>query len=103
MTDFASQEKTTPNNVVHLNDTNTHQGYYTALSRSAIAAGTLILQGFDTSIISDKKCSGALRQEFRDLEMLDNITVTIVGDTRRSLIHSFRKHKSDSYIPHHVH
>ncbi|KDQ34011.1 hypothetical protein PLEOSDRAFT_1074087 [Pleurotus ostreatus PC15] len=53
MTDFASQGKTRINNVVHLNDTTTHQGYYTALSRSASAAGTLILQGFNATLISD--------------------------------------------------
>ncbi|KAF4565753.1 hypothetical protein EYR36_002331 [Pleurotus pulmonarius] len=112
MTDFASQGKTRINNVVHLNDTTTHQGYYTALSRSASAAGTLILQGFNATLISDRKCSGALRQEFRDLELLDDITrlqfesklpSAVVGDTRRTLIQSFRKHKSDSYIPHHMH
>ncbi|KDQ32269.1 hypothetical protein PLEOSDRAFT_8108, partial [Pleurotus ostreatus PC15] len=102
MTDFASQGKTRVNNVVHLNDTTSHQGYYTALSRSATAAGTLILQAFNPSIISDKKCSGALRQEFRDLELLDDITrlqfegrlpASVVGDTRRTLVHAFRQCK----------
>ncbi|KAF9488381.1 hypothetical protein BDN71DRAFT_1353349, partial [Pleurotus eryngii] len=112
MTDFASQGKTRENNVVHLNDTTSHQGYYTALSRSATAAGTLILQGFNPSVISDKKCSGALCQEFCDLELLDDITrlhfegklpASVIGDTRRTLIHAFRQHKSDSYVPQHVH
>lgn len=73
MTDFASQGKTRHFNVVNLNDGDCHQGYYTALSRSSTAAGTLILQGFDTSLIT-KKCSGDLRGEFRDLEILDDIT-----------------------------
>ncbi|KDQ25056.1 hypothetical protein PLEOSDRAFT_1025330, partial [Pleurotus ostreatus PC15] len=53
-----------------------------------------------------------LRQEFRDLELLDDITclrfegklpASVVGDTRRTLIHAFRQHKSDSYVPQHVH
>ncbi|KDQ25067.1 hypothetical protein PLEOSDRAFT_1047729 [Pleurotus ostreatus PC15] len=112
MTDFASQGKTRLYNVVHLNDTTTHQGYYTALSRSASAAGTLILQGFDPRIISGKKCSGALRQEFRDLELLDEITRlrfegllhhSVVGDTRRALIHTFRLTKSANFVPKFVH
>ncbi|KAJ8694057.1 hypothetical protein PTI98_008990 [Pleurotus ostreatus] len=112
MTDFASQGKTRVHNVVHLNDTTSHQGYYTALSRSATAAGTLILQAFNPAIISDKKCSGALRQEFRDIELLDDITrlqfegrlpASVTGETRRTLIHAFRQHKSDSYVPQHVH
>ncbi|KAF9494846.1 hypothetical protein BDN71DRAFT_1392644 [Pleurotus eryngii] len=112
MTDFASQGKTRVNNVVHLNDTASQQGYYTALSCSAMANGTLILQGFNPSIISDKKCSGALHQESRDLELLDDITrlhfkgklhAAVVGETRRTLIHSFRQHKSESYMPQHMH
>ena len=47
MTDIVSQGKTCPNNVVELNNLLTHQSYYTALSRSATAKGTTILQGFD--------------------------------------------------------
>ena len=45
MTD-ASQGKTTPNNVVDLTNCTSHQLYYTALSRSASAAGTVIVQSF---------------------------------------------------------
>ena len=73
MTDFASQGKTRLNNVCDLNNLQTHQSYYTALSRSASAEGTLILQGFDSRKITGG-CSGALRQEFRELEILDEIT-----------------------------
>ena len=47
MTDFGAQGKTHLNNVCDLNNLTTHQSYYTALSRSASAMGTLILQGFD--------------------------------------------------------
>jgi hypothetical protein len=47
--------------------------YYTALSRSASAAGTIIVQGFDPSKIT-RGCSGYLRQEFREHEILDDIT-----------------------------
>ena len=73
MTDFAAQGKTRRWNVCDLNNLRSHQSYYTALSRSATADGTLILQGFDPKTISGR-CSGALRQEFHELEVLDEIT-----------------------------
>ena len=59
MTDFASQGKTRPYNVTDLNNCKNHQSYYTALSRSATAAGTVILQGFDSKKITGG-ASGAL-------------------------------------------
>ena len=74
MTDYSSQGKTRPRNVVDLHNLRTHQAYYTAISRSSSADGTLILQGFDVSKITGK-ISGALRQEFRELELLDDITI----------------------------
>ncbi|KAJ7927065.1 hypothetical protein B0H13DRAFT_1542437, partial [Mycena leptocephala] len=63
MTDYASQGKTRPINVVDLNNCRTHFSYYTALSRGTTSDGTLIVQGMDTSKIS-KGISGFLRQEF---------------------------------------
>ena len=111
MTDFASQGKTRPFNVSDLNNLSTHQSYYTALSRSATARGTLILQGFDARKVTGG-CSGALRQEFRELELLDDITnlqylrklpVTVCGDTRNNIVSSFRQWKGLHYIPRQVH
>ena len=111
MTDFASQGKTRPYNTSDLNNLRSHQSYYTALSRSATAEGTLILQGFDPRQIVGG-CSGALRQEFRELELLDNITrlrysgklpVSVDGDTRNNVITSFREWKGDQYVPSTVH
>jgi len=111
MTDFASQGKTRPFNPVDLNNCRSHQAYYTALSRSASAAGTIILQGFDARKITGK-ASGALRQEFRDLELLDEITKLrflnklpgdVVGDRRNDLIHSYRVNKGMGYVPDNVH
>ena len=111
MTDFASQGKTRQANVSDLNNLSTHQSYYTALSRSATAKGTLILQGFDARKITGG-CSGALRQEFRELELLDDITklrylgklpVTVYGNTRNNLISTFRQWKGLHYIPRQVH
>jgi hypothetical protein len=111
MTDFASQGKTRLFNAAHLNYLTTHQAYYTALSRSATASGTLILQGFDARIITGG-CSGALRQEFRELELLDEITLrrymgklqdTVYGPTRNTLIAAFRECKGTQYVPMQVH
>jgi Helitron helicase-like domain at N-terminus/PIF1-like helicase len=111
MTDYSSQGKTRPQNPVDLNNCRSHQSYYTALSRSASAAGTCIVQGFDSRMITGG-ASGALRQEFRELEILDDIvrlkyegklSETVDGDRRRSLIHKFRLWKGESYVPAHVH
>ena len=68
MTHYASQGKTCPNNIVNLNYLLTHQSYYTALSRSATAQGTIILQGFNPHKITGY-ASGALCQEFCELEL----------------------------------
>ena len=112
MTDYASQGKTRPYNVVELSQCRSHQSYYTALSRSASAAGTLILNTIHLSKITGG-ASGALRQEFRELELLDNITTLIfneklprkvtMGDRRNILIDQFREYKGKSYIPSSMH
>ena len=111
MTDFASQGKTRPDNPVDLNNLRSHQSYYTALSRSATAEGTLILQGFDSKQITGG-CSGALRQEFRELELLDEITRLryisklpshVEGITRNNIMTSFRKWKGNQYVLSTVH
>ena len=111
MTDFASQGKTRPWNVCDLNNLRYHQSYYMALLRSATAEGTLILQGFDPKILTGR-CSGVLRQEFRELEILDEITrlhhlrklpLTVIGNTKNNLILAFRKWKGEQYVPHNVH
>ena len=111
MTDFASQGKTRPYNPVDLNNCRSHQAYYTALSRSSTAVGTVILQGFDAKKITGR-ASGALHQEFRDLELLDEITElryqgklanSVCGERRNALIHTFRLYKGMSYVPINVH
>jgi hypothetical protein len=63
MTDYASQGKTRPHNAVDLSNCRTHQAYYTALSRGATAAGTVILQGFDLKKIT-RKASGLCDKNF---------------------------------------
>jgi hypothetical protein len=72
MTDYASQGKTRPYNVVDLHNSRTHQSYYTALSHNTSTTGTCILQGFDTHKITGGAL-GSLRQEFQELELLDKI------------------------------
>ena len=111
MTDFSSQGKTRPYYVVDLNNSRIHQSYYTALSRSSSAAGTVILQGFDARKIMSG-ASGALCQEFRELELLDDIgrlryigklPSSVFGDRRNTLIGSFREWKGKHYVPQGVH
>ena len=73
MTDYASQGKTWPYNVVNLSHCKNFQSIYTCLSRSSSTAGTIILQGFNSSKIT-RGLSGHLRQEFRELNLLNDIT-----------------------------
>ena len=112
MTDFASQGKTRGNNVVDLRYSRSHQGYYTSLSRGTSAAGTLILGGFHPSKITGG-ASGALRQEFRELELLDDITTLhyenklprniAMADRRNTLITLFRRKRGLEYMPPNMH
>ena len=111
MTDFASQGKTRPQNPVDLNNLQTHQAYYTALSRSSSAKGTIILQGFDPRKMTGG-ASGALRQELRELELLDEMTrlhylgklhKSVSGVTRNQFIKGFREWKGCQYVPQNVH
>jgi len=99
--------KTQEVNVVDLNSCKSHMAYYTALSRSATSEGTVIIQGFDDRKISCK-ISGYLRQEFRELELLDEITKLayenrlpnqINGTLRNALIQQFQTYKGTDYIP----
>ena len=46
MTDYTSQGKTRPMNPVDLSNCRSHQSYYTCLSKSATASGTVIVQSF---------------------------------------------------------
>src|SRR6266852_6818282 len=111
MTDYASQGKTRPDNVVELSHCRSHQSYYTALSRSATAAGTVIVQSFSTAPITGG-ASGYLRQEFRELEILNDITKllyhselpeNINGHCRNILIRQYRQWKGANYVPPQIH
>ena len=73
MTDYASQGRTRKFNVCEIHNSKNHQAMYTALSRSSSADGTVILQGFDPKLIQGG-LTGYMRQEFRELEVLNEIT-----------------------------
>lgn len=107
MTVHASQGRTRKNNVCDITNCANSLAYYTALSRSASADGTIILQGFDERKIQGG-ITGYLRQEFRELEILNEITklkymnkITqkLEGTTRSQLIRDFYKDKPLHYVP----
>ena len=107
MTDYTSQGKTRPKNPVDLSNCRSHQSYYTCLSRSATASGTVIVQSFSPWLITCG-ASGYLRQEFHELELLDEITKLryegklpdhIQGKFRNPLIRAYQTWKGTSYIP----
>ncbi len=114
MTDYASQGKTRPYNVVDVAKCRSHQALYTCLSRSATAEGTLILQRW-TQDITDKvqgRASSALRQEFRELELLDEITKLcyhskldpkVIGLTWIDQIRAYQKVMGAQYVLSYVH
>jgi hypothetical protein len=113
MTDFASQGKTRPDNPVDLNNCQHHQSVYTCLSRSSTAAGTIIVQGFDKKKITSGT-TGFLRQELRELELLDEITkeryegnipasANIDGHCRNVIIDQYRRWKGVDHVPSNVH
>jgi hypothetical protein len=96
---------------VDLQHSNSHQSYYTCLSRCASAKGTLIMQSLQPSVITGG-CSGWLQQEFRDLEILDEITrlafhsklmPEINGHCGNTLIKQFRTWKGLNYVPENLH
>lgn len=111
MTDFGSQGRTRPHNVCDLQNCRSHQSIYTCLSRGSTYNGTIIVQPFDPRKLTGG-ISGSLRQEFRELELLDEITKLrylgkispkVTGITRNELIHSFRKWKGEKFMPKTMH
>src|ERR1700723_3482107 len=107
MTDYTSQGKTRPKNPVDLSNCRSHQSYYTCLSRSATASGTVIVQSFSPRLITCG-ASGYLRQEFRELELLDEISKLsyegnlphhIQGNFRNPFIREYQTWKGTNYVP----
>ncbi|KIJ55939.1 hypothetical protein M422DRAFT_103838, partial [Sphaerobolus stellatus SS14] len=65
-----------PINVLDLTDCESHFSYYTCFSQSATVNNTVIIGG-----LNPRGISGWLRQEFRELEMLNDITRAKVAGT----------------------
>ena len=107
MTVHASQGRTRKYNVCDISNCRNHQGCYTALSRGSSADGTIILQGFSPQKIQGG-ITGCLRQEFRELEILNEITKLkyldklpsdICGELRSVLIRNYYKTKELTTLP----
>ncbi len=112
MTDYTSQGKSRAKNPVDLTNCKDHRSYYVALSRGFTADGTIIVQGFSPKSITSGIVSGYLRQELRELEVLDEITrlkfegklpPSVNGIYRRRLIRSYYAQKTDLKDPAHFH
>ncbi|KAJ3917034.1 hypothetical protein F5877DRAFT_91440 [Lentinula edodes] len=97
VTPHASQGQNHTKNTADLNTLNSHHAFYTALSRST--------SGFDSKYITGG-ASGPLRKEFRELELLDEITrlrfegkldSSVMGSTRGTLIETFLDWKGKAY------
>ncbi|EMD30855.1 hypothetical protein CERSUDRAFT_60787 [Gelatoporia subvermispora B] len=111
MTDFCSQGRTRVTNVVDLHNCKNSLSMYTCLSRSSSYDGTLIIREFDTKKITSGT-SGNLRREYRELELLDFITLLReehrlpdgfpVG-TRSACIQAFQLWKGKHFVPPRVH
>ncbi|KIJ31615.1 hypothetical protein M422DRAFT_83115, partial [Sphaerobolus stellatus SS14] len=111
MTYYASQGRTHPINELDLTDCESHFSYYTCFSQSATVKGTVIIGGLNPSIIQGG-ISGWLRQEFRELEMLNDITKAklagslhpfIEGQDRAQLIKTYRHVLGNEHMPSGIH
>ncbi|TEB24181.1 hypothetical protein FA13DRAFT_1576875, partial [Coprinellus micaceus] len=108
MTDYASQGKTREYNVVELTKNHTYHGIYTSLSRGSSARGTLILGEWNDNEYKIRSgISGYLRQEFRELNMLDHLTTlryekklheSVKGDLRYPLLKSYTAYYKNTNI-----
>ncbi|KAJ3474768.1 hypothetical protein NLI96_g12263 [Meripilus lineatus] len=73
MSDYCSQGRTRPYNVVDLSTCRLHQSIYTCLSRASSLEGTVIIREFSDRLLTCR-ASSDLRKEFRELEILDYLT-----------------------------
>ncbi|THU94619.1 hypothetical protein K435DRAFT_578937, partial [Dendrothele bispora CBS 962.96] len=107
MTDYVSQGKTRSQNIIHCENLRNHHSYYTAFSRSSSADGLILLDDIDVQKIQ-RGISGFLRQEFRELMLLDELTELrynhkldprVYGETRNQLLRSYQNIKGNNYDP----
>ncbi|KIJ43313.1 hypothetical protein M422DRAFT_78177, partial [Sphaerobolus stellatus SS14] len=71
MTDYSSQGRTRPFNVIDLTDCHTHLSYYTCFSRSATVAGTVIMLDEITRLRSDGTLHPSVEGELRTSLMVN--------------------------------
>jgi hypothetical protein len=104
MTDYCSQGKTQDVNIVDMKHCRSHQAMYVCLSRGKMVDDTLILREFDAYKLIGG-LSGFLRQEFRTLDLLDEISrlryeekipADIVQHLRGSTVAGYRAYMSGS-------
>ena len=113
MSHYAAQGRTRPVNIMDLEHAVGHQAVYTCLSRASAFKGTVILRMCSHgSITGGLKQDGRLRQEFRELELLNEITRLrweglldkgVGGNTRSTLLKSYLKMYGTKKCPEHVH
>ena len=110
ITDYVSQGKTRPFNVIDPKYLETYQSIYTALSRGSTSSGTVLLQDIEPMRVQGglKMKHGDLFREMQQLELLDDITTQmyhgilpaeVKGLFRWELIESFLQIKGSNYIP----
>lgn len=111
ITDYASQGRTRPINIVDLENCRNHLSVYTCLSRASTLKGTVIFRMCPQGKITGG-LSGYLKQEFRELELLNEITklrwedklkAGVGGNTRSTLLKSYMKVYGSKSCPAHVH
>ena len=111
MTDYSSQGRTRPKNIVDPRDCRTTQSIYTCLSRGSSLAGLLLLNKLDPKKLKGG-LNGNLRDELDELEILADITELryegqlkegVQGSSRRELLRSFRAVYGQSYKAKHGH
>ena len=111
MTDYSSQGRTRPINIVDPSHCRTTQSVYTCLSRGASLEGLLLLNDFQGKNLKGG-LNGDLRDELNDLELLCDISKLryegslhqdVNGSSRRELLRNFRAVYGKSYVATHAH
>ena len=105
MTCHASQGKTRKINVVSLREMTKHTHVYTALSRGTSAENTVVLDlpGRLSMLSNGLGDKDGMKEEFMELELLDEITKMRFEDTLHKEVKAHgRKDLINAYLKHHV-
>jgi hypothetical protein len=98
-------------NILDLSNCASSQLFYMCFARGSSLSQTLIIQGFESSVITDS-VPGELRTEFCALEVLNDITrrayegnldPSVRGFSRTTLIHQYQKVYRSNAVPENVH